>query len=72
MRSLLTACVLVIISLGATSAKADEKPVEPVPLPVGEHIPSFSVPDQHGKVRSFENLTGPKGLVLFFHKSAEW
>ncbi len=72
MRSLLVASFLAVSAFGVASVQADEKPVEPVPLSVGTRIPAFSVPDQYGKLRNFENLTGPKGLVLFFHKSAEW
>jgi hypothetical protein len=39
---------------------------------VGEPIPRFEATDQHGEVRSFENLRGPKGLVLTFVRSADW
>ncbi len=44
----------------------------PVPLKVGEHIPDFHAIDQLGKERRFDDLTGPKGLVIFFFKSADW
>ncbi len=40
---------------------------------VGTPIPSNLVSvDQDGTARSFENLTGPKGLVLVFFRSAKW
>ena len=38
----------------------------------GERIPTFSLPDHHGAIRSLENLAGPKGLLLVFHRSANW
>lgn len=38
----------------------------------GECIPDFSLPDQGGQRRSLDNLTGPKGLFLVFHRSADW
>ena len=38
----------------------------------GERIPDFSLPDQHGELRSLGNLTGPNGLFLVFHRSADW
>lgn len=38
----------------------------------GERIPDFSLPDQHGAVRTLANLTGPNGLLLVFHRSADW
>lgn len=40
---------------------------------VGDTIPhNLALKDQNGKTRSFSDLTGPKGLVLVFVRSAEW
>ena len=39
---------------------------------VGETIPDFTAVDQNGKRRSFADLTGPNGLLLLFHRSADW
>jgi len=36
-------------------------------LSEGKKIPAFAVPDETGNVRKFANLTGPKGLVLYFY-----
>ena len=38
----------------------------------GIKIPPFELPDQHGRMRTFENLRGRKGLVLVFVRSADW
>jgi hypothetical protein len=38
----------------------------------GEQIPGFALPDQHGSLRSFADLCGPNGLMLVFHRSADW
>jgi hypothetical protein len=38
----------------------------------GEQIPEFALPDQSGAIRALNNLTGPNGLLLVFHRSAEW
>ena len=38
----------------------------------GERIPGFSLPDQEGAPRSIANLTGANGLLLVFHRSADW
>ena len=38
----------------------------------GQRIPKFLLPDQKGVARSLANLTGPNGLLLVFHRSAEW
>lgn len=39
---------------------------------VGEKIPSFEAVDHNGKTQNFASLRGPKGLVLLFHRSADW
>ena len=48
-----------------------------VPVPergpaVGEKIPPFSARDQFGKEQSLASLTGERGLVLLFVRSADW
>jgi hypothetical protein len=39
---------------------------------VGERVPDFSLPDQHGNMRSLRSAFGPKGAVLVFFRSADW
>ncbi len=39
---------------------------------IGTRIPEFRAPDQHGQVRTFETLRGPRGLVIVFIRSADW
>jgi cytochrome oxidase Cu insertion factor (SCO1/SenC/PrrC family) len=39
---------------------------------VGQVLPAFSLEDQHGASRDLASLTGPKGLVLVFFRSADW
>lgn len=39
---------------------------------VGEKVPDFSLPDQHGQTRTLSSLMGPRGLVLVFNRSADW
>jgi hypothetical protein len=38
----------------------------------GERIPDFALPDASGVLRSLTDLTGPNGLLLVFHRSADW
>jgi hypothetical protein len=38
----------------------------------GERIPEFCLPDQQGRPRALADLAGPNGLLLVFHRSAEW
>jgi hypothetical protein len=39
---------------------------------LGQRIPDFALPDQNGVLRSLQDLTGPNGLLLVFHRSADW
>jgi sulfoxide reductase heme-binding subunit YedZ len=41
-------------------------------LNVGQKIPDFRLADQSGEQRTFRDLTGPKGLLLVFTRSADW
>jgi hypothetical protein len=39
---------------------------------VGETIPAFSLPDQRGNLQDLDSITGPRGAVILFHRSADW
>jgi len=39
---------------------------------VGQQIPAFQASDQFGRQQTLSSLTGPKGLVLLFVRSADW
>jgi hypothetical protein len=41
-------------------------------LKVGEKIPDFALPDQHGNRQGFRDLAGSDGLLLVFSRSADW
>lgn len=36
-------------------------------LEKGDKLPEFKLPDQSGQAKSFKDLTGKKGLVLFVY-----
>ena len=38
----------------------------------GERIPNFVLPDENGVLKSLPDLTGSNGLLLVFHRSADW
>ncbi|MGH9383346.1 MAG: hypothetical protein ACRD2N_03510 [Vicinamibacterales bacterium] len=46
--------------------------VEQVGPKVGDAVPHFSLPDQHGATRTLASLIGPKGAILVFFRSADW
>jgi peroxiredoxin len=39
---------------------------------IGQPAPDFSLRDQNGRVRSLHDVSGPKGLLLVFVRSADW
>jgi hypothetical protein len=39
---------------------------------VGQAIPDFSAHDQDGRSQTFKSITGPKGAMLVFFRSADW
>ena len=39
---------------------------------IGERVPDFSLPDQHGVTRSLASTFGRKGAMLVFFRSADW
>jgi hypothetical protein len=39
---------------------------------VGEKIPGFELIDQDGRKQNLASLSGPKGLMLAFVRSADW
>jgi hypothetical protein len=38
----------------------------------GQRIPDFRLPDQNNQLRSLTDLAGPQGLLIVFHRSADW
>jgi peroxiredoxin len=41
-------------------------------LAIGERIPDFRATDQYGQLQDFSSIRGPKGAVIYFHRSAAW
>jgi len=39
---------------------------------VGERIPDFAALDQNGVRRTFDDIKGPNGALVFFFRSADW
>ena len=57
----LAACIATVAA-GAATAGPD----------VGAQVPAFQAEDQSGDTRDFDSLTGEKGLLLLFYRSADW
>jgi len=61
---------LVVLLAGLTSASAESIDIGPA---IGTAIPKpFVVHDAAGAISTFDDLTGPKGAVLVFVRSASW
>jgi hypothetical protein len=39
---------------------------------IGETLPDFTLPDQHGAPHSLKSILGPDGAVIVFFRSADW
>jgi len=59
------------LALAGMTTQTPPPPLDVGPA-VGETIPRFEARDQDGRTRTFEDLKGPKGLVLLFFRSADW
>lgn len=68
MKLLARAALAVVL---AVSAAASEY-VDTWGPPVGTAIPEASFNDQAGLPRTFADLMGARGLLLFFNRSADW
>jgi len=80
MKLMLLTCALFAMAAAAGRAQ-DYKPLHPLPTgdaglttgpAVGDQLPAFSAPDQHGDPQTFDTLKGPNGLVLLVVRSADW
>lgn len=58
------------VALLAAPVVAEEQPA--TGPDVGARIPAFEAPDQYGEMQTFADLRGPEGLLLLFHRSADW
>ena len=62
-------------SLGQAAKEAGAKTPRPKNTTgpnVGQKVPHFEILDQHGQKQTLQTLSGPNGLLLLFHRSADW
>ena len=64
----------VLLSAGCSSESQPRVPVDVASLgpQIGERVPDFRLPDQHGDDHTLESILGPNGAMLLFHRSADW
>ena len=61
-----------LILLGAFQVSMAQDFVWAPDFPVGESIPEISAQDQDGTLRTFDDLTGEKGLLFMLSRSFDW
>ncbi len=66
---------LLATAMSAAGAQTDARQaieVSALGPQVGEQVPDFNLPDQFGNYHSLEDVMGPNGAMLLFHRSADW
>jgi len=63
---------IVLLAAGLAEGVSAQEPKTPSGPAVGEALPAFAAVDQDGVERDFRSLTGREGLLLLFHRSADW
>ena len=77
-RIVLNALVCALFSLVAQPTAQQSSPQPTLPdvqklgPQIGTQVPDFTLLDQTGQSRTLASLTGPKGLMLVFFRSADW
>ena len=69
------ALAVIGVMLIAVSVQAQEREaldVSALGPQVGERVPDFSLPDQHGRMQTLQSVMGEKGAMILFHRSADW
>ena len=58
-----------IVFLAGAAALLGQPKTGPEPA---TKVPAFTLPDQAGQQQTLQSVTGPKGLMLVFFRSADW
>ena len=75
---LITAVALSVFALPATAQENFLTTIPPgsedmVSGPeIGERIPDFAAYDQNSNLVSLDDVMGPNGAMILFHRSADW
>jgi hypothetical protein len=59
-----------LVALSATTALHGQN--ARTGLAVGQPAPDFSLQDQSGRTQTLKSVSGPKGTMLVFFRSADW
>ena len=72
--SLVAFAAAAVMLLGVSMEAQQREPIDVSALgpQVGERVPDFSLPDQHGRMQTLQSIMGEKGAMILFHRSADW
>ena len=70
----MTIATAVVLLAYAPASAQEREPIDVSSLgpQVGEKVPDFALPDQHGRTRTLDSVLGERGAMLVFHRSADW
>lgn len=70
----MTIATAVVLLAHAPASAQEREPIDVSSLgpQVGEKVPDFALPDQHGRIRTLDSVMGERGAMLVFHRSADW
>ncbi len=69
--------IMMVLALPLAGGATAQTPVETVDVTtigpqIGEAVPAFNLADQNGRTWRLESITGPKGALIVFFRSASW
>ncbi|MCY3968856.1 MAG: hypothetical protein OXG74_02905 [Acidobacteria bacterium] len=66
------ACLLLAAPVALDAQERKPVDISTLGPQVGERVPDFALPDQHGRIRTLDSIMGEKGAMILFHRSADW
>ena len=69
---IVAACVALAAPVALNAQERKPVDVSTLGPQVGERVPDFALPDQHGRIRTLDSIMGEKGAMILFHRSADW
>ncbi len=69
---IVAACVALAAPVALNAQERKPVDVSTLGPQVGERVPDFALPDQHGRTRTLDSIMGEKGAMILFHRSADW
>ena len=74
LKILLSSLFSALLALPSFAQDSEREAIEVASLgpQIGERVPDFRLPDQNGQFHTLDDIKGPNGTMLLFHRSADW